>query len=144
MYKFILSLVIGIACCSIGFAQQITYNKSEIQSIIQTEKNPDAVIESISYIGYIPSVKIFGGGTMSADSSCIEIKIKNLVDGGGSKFWRLLYIPIELIGKNSFSDNDWCYYEDHCVSGPHFDTQGGRYVADSNIQKILQFIKIKQ
>lgn len=144
MQKKVLTFVLVLFCCSVGFAQHITYDKSKIQSIIRADKNPNAIIESVSKYCVTPSVRTFGGGSMSADSPCIEIKIKNLVDSNGTIYYRLLYIPIKLVGKNNFSDNDWCYYEDHCVSGPHFDTQGGKYHAYSTIQKILQFIKIKR
>lgn len=109
-----------------------TTNKSRISNVIVSEN----LVK--------PSVRCWGGRTLTSDSACFVIKYTVDNDGNGSKFRRILYIPIYLSKKNLYSEDDYCFYEDHCIGGPHFDTQGGQYPADDNIRKILLYIKLKQ
>lgn len=109
-----------------------TNNKSRISNVI--------VSENLEF----PSVRCWGGRTLTPDSACFVIKYTVDNDGNGSKFQRILYIPIYLSLKKFYSEDDYCFYEDHWIGGPHFDTQGGQFSAGDNIRKILLYIKLKQ
>ena len=123
-------------------AQKVAANKSMIQKVLQTQYDCNIIVEDISDYLQAPYVRCFGGGYMSSDLPSVVITFVVEKDSNGSKYRRILYIPANLKNKESFSDEDFCFFEDHWKEGPHFDTQGGKYPATTVTKQILEHIKL--
>lgn len=127
-------------------AQKIYGDKIKLQNVLQMSHECNVEVESINeHLISKPSVRVFGVNSQNlvCNLPCIEISYIVEKDNNGSKYRRILYIPVDFLNRTSFTDDDFCYYEDRWMGGPRFDTQGGRFHPNATIKKILTLLYLK-
>lgn len=125
----------------LSYAQKITINRDSICSILSKAHGCQVTITEAS-TAFNPSIRTWGSfPNLSIEGTCISLCYDVEKDNAGTPYKRILYIPIDLLGKTVYSTDDYVYIEDHCNGkGIHFDTQGGRCKANNTIYRISKYI----